>query len=130
MNTQRRVRANDMKYERLGYTPFPLLIRDAEVLCRFYAGEIVINVLVSLKRVNELLDRHGLRVTFGDNSYMHWKVHDETGTEYDSFVSAHFVGRLGAEFVQLVWLAENIAVTQGAFKKMIESGLAGVGSHT
>jgi len=114
------ISANDAKYERMGYTPFPLLIRDADLLCRFYAGEIVINILVSLDRVNALLSRHGLRVTFSDDALTHWKVHDDADPEHDSFVSSHFVGRLGAEFIQLGWLVENIAVTQRALEDLIQ----------
>ena len=114
------ISVNDMKYERMGYMPFPLLIRDANLLCRFYTGQLVINILVGLDRVNELLSRHGLSITFGDDPYMHWKVHDDSGAKYESFVSAHFVGRLAAEFVKLEWLVENIAVTQGAFRDMVQ----------
>jgi hypothetical protein len=107
---------NDMKYERMGYTPFPLLIRDPDLLCRFFAGEFVINILVCIDRVNELLAVHGLEVTPGNDSLMHWRVHDKADVDLESFVSAHLVGRLAAEFVSLEWLVESIANSQQGFR--------------
>lgn len=114
--------ANNMKYERMGYVPFPLLIRDPDILCRFYAGELVVNIFVSIDAANHLLAAHGLSVSLHGDPLQHWEVHDNAHPQYASFTSAHFVGRLAAEFVTLKWLVESIAASQTGLIAVFDEG--------
>jgi hypothetical protein len=106
---------NAVKKMHLGYYPFPLCFRDADVLYRFYNGDFVMFVFVDISQVNRLLQCHGLSVQLtGDDDYP-WQAFpvapDKTCQDYDFYIGFHPIGRLAAEFLRLDWLVSNIVAT-------------------
>jgi len=102
---------NEMKQARLAYYPFPLCLRDTEVLFRFYNGDFVAFVFVELNRVNEALARHGLSVQASGDDEFPWQILDGTQGEHGvHYLGYHPLGRLAAEFLRLDWLLNNIVV--------------------
>ena len=104
---------NQIKRERLGYTPFALTLGDADVAARFYAGDFVMNVFVDLDVVTASLADRGFAMEVTDDPNHPWRIvklgPPEGSMEGTSYVSFHLIGRLGAEFVTLGWLLATIA---------------------
>ena len=107
---------NDMKSIHMGYYPFPLSLSNPETLFRFYNGEFVMFVSVNIDHVNAALAPSGLRIEVTRNEKMPWRVFPVRKTasieEGEYFVGFHPLGRLGAEFIRLDWLIENIVIGQ------------------
>jgi hypothetical protein len=103
---------NDAKENHLGYYPFPLCFRDADVLYRFYNGDFVMFVFVDISHVNRLAASHGLSVQLtGDDEYPCEVLPvrtDDTQAGGRFHVGFHPIGRLAAEFLRLDWFAHNI----------------------
>lgn len=99
---------NDQKKVDEGYYPFPLLIRDPEVLFRFYNGEFVANVVVDVSYINDCIRSHDIAIEFSADT---WKIvslthgADDWGERYLSNRAIHL---LAAEFISLQWFIDNI----------------------
>jgi len=99
---------NDQKNVDQGYYPFPLLIRDPDVLFRFYSGEFVAYVVVDVSFMNDCIRSHGIAIEFAAET---WKIvsltrgADDWGEWYLSNRAIHL---LAAEFISLRWFIDNI----------------------
>jgi len=102
------LRVNDMKRQHCGYYPFPLSIRDPDVLFRFYNGEFVTYVFVSMDHVNAALASDGIKISFTHDAVNPWQILpiDEIGI--GPYVSFHPLWRLASEFLRLDWLLNNL----------------------
>lgn len=73
-------------------------------------------VSVNIDHVNTALAVSGLKIEVTRNEEMPWKILPvRKGTfieEKEYFVGFHPLGRLGAEFMRLDWLIENVVVGQ------------------
>ena len=101
------LRVNDMKGQPCGYYPFPLSIRDPDVLFRFYNGEFVAYVFVSMDHVNAALAFDGIKIKLTHDVVNPWQILpiDEIGI--GPYVTFHPLGRLASEFLRLDWLLKN-----------------------
>jgi hypothetical protein len=101
---------NEMQDASLGYYPFPLSIRDPDVLFRFYNNEFLANVFVSMDQVNAALADRGFRVTITNDVSFPWSaslpdyLNEETGLK----VGFYPLGRLASEFIRLDWLLKSL----------------------
>lgn len=106
------VLVNQIKRERLGYTPFTLTFGDADVATRFYAGDFVMSVFVDLDVVAARLGDRGFAMEVTDDPDRLWRIAPlglaKGSFEGISYASFHLIGRLGAEFVTLDWLLATI----------------------
>jgi len=99
---------NDQKNVDQGYYPFPLLIRDPDVLFRFFSGEFVAYVVVDVSFMNDCIRSHGIAIEFAAET---WKIvsltrgADDWGEWYLSNRAIHL---LAAEFISLRWFIDNI----------------------
>lgn len=103
---------NGLKKKNLGYYPFPLSIKDEDVLFKFYNGEFVLFIIVDMDRLNEITMPHGLRVDCTDDDSYPWSVTQlnlsDTKEKIESYVGFHVIGRLASEFISLKWIADNV----------------------
>ena len=115
---------NQIKRERLGYTPFALTFSAADVATRFYAGDFVMSIFVDLDVVAARLRDRGLALEVTDDPERPWRITPtglpEGSTDGMSYASFHLVGRLGAEFVTLDWLIAAVAapITQDFVERL------------
>lgn len=110
---------NDQKNVDQGYYPFPLLIRDPDVLFRFFSGEFVAYVVVDVCFINDCIRSHGIAIEFAAEN---WKIvsltrgADDWGEWYLSNRAIHL---LAAEFISLRWFIDNI-LTGPLLERMTE----------
>lgn len=101
------INANDLKGAALGYYPFPLCIRDAECLFRFYNGQFIVLVLVGTNFINQAIASEGIAVQPTEDV---WKLvsleHDDNWGE--RYVTPRAIGMLAGEFLSLRWFIDNV----------------------
>jgi hypothetical protein len=116
------ISVNELKEVVRGYYPFPLAIRDAECLYRFYNGEFVVNVMVDMGYVNRSIADGGIRVEFADDG---WKIEPLLRDDLwgERYVSQRAVGQIAGEFLSLRWFIDNMLLGEmlNATNRMIES---------
>ncbi len=100
--------SNNMKFEKLGYYPFILNINDAERLYRFYNGDLLIFVVVSLDYVESQFRARGFHFRMSSDPQWPWQIY-ESDPDKSARTGYHFIGRLGSEFLSLSWLVEELA---------------------
>jgi hypothetical protein len=102
------LRVNDMKRQHLGYYPFPLSIRDPDVLFRFYNDEFVTYVFVSMEHVNAALASDGTKIKLTDDAVYPWQILQIGEIGVGPYVSFYPLWRLASEFLRLDWLLNNL----------------------
>jgi hypothetical protein len=103
---------NMLKRDNTAYYPFTLSITNPEHLYDFYNGEFVIIIAVELDYVSRYFKDHGFTATYlHDDPWFITAVTDGASGEDSPAlkISAHFWGRLYAEFLSLDWLLTEIA---------------------
>jgi hypothetical protein len=95
------------------------LIRDPDVLFRFFSGEFVAYVVVDVSFINDCIRSHGIAIEFAAET---WKIvsltrgADDWGEWYLSNRAIHL---LAAEFISLRWFIDNI-LTGPLLERMAE----------
>ncbi len=98
---------NDHKGAVLGYYPFPLSMRDAASVFRFYSGKFVISIFVRISCINQIVAVNNIRTVPTGKG---WEIsplepHENWGERY---VMPRAVGQLAGEFLSLRWFIDNI----------------------
>jgi hypothetical protein len=90
------------------YYPFTLSVKNPEALFAFYDGECLITVFVDLNVIEEQLLERGITVEFYEDGQYFLRMDNPKTLMRDITVSHHFMGRLGAEFLSLKWMIEEL----------------------
>jgi hypothetical protein len=103
---------NGARFNNYGYYPFTLAIRSPDALYAFYAGDIVVSVIVDRAVIIERAARQGVDVRFvNDEDYpIELEVQNAGRSATSSHISVgrHFYGRLAYEFLSLSWFIDEI----------------------
>jgi hypothetical protein len=100
---------NNFKECEQAYYPFILSLDDPESIVRFYDGNISLIVIVDSEVVADRLRSEEIDFRVRSDDEWPWEVkqHSEEGL---SRFSWHFIGRLGAEFLSLSWIVNEMTV--------------------
>jgi hypothetical protein len=99
---------NMEKQVKQAYYPFTLSVKNPEALFAFYDGQCVITVFVDLNVIEEQLRERGITVEFYEDGQYFLRMDNPQTLMRDVRVSHHFIGRLGAEFLSLKWMIEEL----------------------
>src|ERR1035437_4656475 len=99
---------NDFKGSKVGYRPFLLNLEDPNKMLQFYQGSIVIIVIIDTESVKERLRQRGLDLHLTGNDEWPWEI-SSSPDENRSRFSWHFISRVGAEFLSLNWLVDELS---------------------
>jgi hypothetical protein len=100
---------NELKRTGIGYYPFSLSIYDPNAWYSFYAGQLVIVILVSSEVIENRIQSHGgsLKLDLHHDFALEISDMNQNGTG-KHMVSKHFLGRLFHEFISLDWFLDEI----------------------
>lgn len=97
---------NRYKKNKQGYYPFPLSIRNAEILFKFYAGECLITVFIDLEVIRQKLEKKNALVeTYNKDGWILCLMDLDKGKKI--MVSEYFLSRFAVEFLSLKWLIKE-----------------------
>jgi hypothetical protein len=99
---------NMEKYIAQAYYPFTLSIKTPEALLSFYEGKCQIIVFVDLNFIESKLRDRGFTVNYCEDGAHFLQIDNPETHIRDMKVSRHFIGRLGAEFLSLDWMIEEL----------------------
>ena len=100
--------ANMEKQIQQAYYPFTLSLKNPEALFAFYDGQCMITVFVDLNVIEEQLRERGINVEFYEDGDYFLRMDNPQTSMRDVRVSHHFIGRLGAEFLSLKWMVQEL----------------------
>ncbi len=113
---------NQFKHANTGFFPFTLSITQPQALWDFCAGNLLITVVVDTHIINQKFGESGIAAIFGASEFMESVVGSENIEELELTlcsisepeahsqigVSRHLFGRIGAEFLSLDWLLDEL----------------------
>ncbi len=105
---------NEEKYNTLGYYPFTLSIESRSHLIDFYNGDILLNVIIDLKVVEQKLYDKGLIVKFNLDELYTLSITYKENPNFDENkgllkVSYHYFNRISNEFISLDWFINELS---------------------
>ena len=106
--------ANDGKFAGAGYSPFTLSIADPTAAFDFWAGRLVIVVLIDRQEISDTFARRDRRVefAFGSERPLRMFTPSVTGEESKISVGSHMFSRLFTEFLSLKWMIDALIHVQ------------------
>ena len=110
---------NDSKFTGAGYSPFTLSITDPTAAFDFWAGRLLIIVLLDRQEIREAFARRGHRVEFDFGGDRPLKIFTASvdGDEDEVSIGSHMLSRLFTEFLSLNWMIDALVHVQSeAFK--------------
>jgi len=102
---------NSMKHGMLAYYPYPLAIADPQAAFDFYAGNLLILVLLDADVMAKQLASHNLVLEFTEDADCALVIRslDPRWREEDwAAISRHFFGRVPCEFLSLDWFVKEV----------------------
>jgi hypothetical protein len=99
---------NDEKRRKIGYFPFTLSIKNPEYLFEFYRGNVLIAAYIDFNVIIKELEKKELILTFLEDEIYFFSIRHSRLELGSITVSRHFFSRLGAEFLSLKWMLNEI----------------------